>query len=60
MEKRFSLAGWLLFMVCAGFFIASAVKSGDTWYLIGSLIFLGACVIFIIPLITGRSRSKDR
>jgi len=52
-EKRFNLWGWLLFVVCAGFFIASAVTSGDVLYLIGGIIFLLACIVFIIPLVTG-------
>ena len=59
MDNRFALAGWILFVVCAGFFIVSAARSGDAWYLTGSLIFLAACIIFIIPLITGKSKSKD-
>jgi hypothetical protein len=41
--------GWFLFLVCSIFFIASAVLSGDTLYLIGSIVFLFACLVFIIP-----------
>jgi hypothetical protein len=58
-EKRFNLAGWLLFVVCAGFFIASAVISGDVLYLIGGIIFLLACIVFIIPLVTGGDQNDD-
>ncbi len=50
-ERKFHLWGWLLFLVCAGFFIASAVSNGDTLGLIGSIIFLVGCVVFIIPLL---------
>jgi len=52
MEQKFNLSGWILFIVCAGFFIASALKAGDIWYLIGSIIFLIGCILFIIPLIS--------
>ncbi|MFC2025240.1 cytochrome oxidase subunit III [Chloroflexota bacterium] len=54
MEQKSSLIGWLLFVVCAGFFITSAIKESDIWYLIGSIIFLGGCIVFIIPLIRRR------
>jgi hypothetical protein len=52
-EKKYNLWGWILFMVCAGFFIASALQNGDVLYLIGSIVFLLACIVFIIPLVTG-------
>ena len=47
--RIFSLLGWFLFLLCSIFFIASAVLSGDTLYLIGSIVFLFACLVFIIP-----------
>ncbi len=50
-ERRFNLWGWLLFVVCAAFFIASAVISGDMLYLIGSIVFLIACLLFLFPMI---------
>jgi hypothetical protein len=53
-ERRFQLWGWILFVVCAGFFIASAVDSGSTLGIIGSVVFLLACAVFIAPLVTGR------
>ena len=49
-DIKYHLAGWILFIVCAGFFIASSVKNGDWLTLVASIIFLMACVIFIIPL----------
>ena len=57
-ERRFQLWGWILFIVCAGFFIASAIHNHDALYLIGSIIFLVACIVFIIPLVTGRTGRK--
>lgn len=58
-EKRFHLWGWILFVVCAGFFIASAVRGGSILGVIGSVIFLVACVVFIVPLVKVRNRDKD-
>jgi hypothetical protein len=52
-ERKYTLWGWILFVVCAGFFIASALKNGDMLYLIGSIVFLLACIVFIIPLVSG-------
>jgi len=57
-EKQYNLWGWLLFLVCAVFFIASAIVSGDILYLIGSIIFLVACIVFIIPLVVDRGRDE--
>ncbi|MFC2020273.1 cytochrome oxidase subunit III [Chloroflexota bacterium] len=59
MEHKFNLAGWILFVVCAGFFIISAIKAGDIWYLIGSVIFLSGCILFIIPLVIRSSETKN-
>ena len=60
-ERRFQLWGWILFIVCAGFFIASAIHNRDALYLIGSIVFLVACVVFISPLVTeGRGRKPGR
>ncbi len=56
-ERRFQLWGWILFIVCAGFFIVSAIHNRDVPYLIGSVVFLAACIVFIIPLVTeGKAR----
>jgi predicted membrane channel-forming protein YqfA (hemolysin III family) len=50
-ERKFHLCGWILFLVCAGFFIASSVEDNNTLSLVGSIIFLFACVVFLIPLV---------
>jgi membrane protein DedA with SNARE-associated domain len=59
-EARFHLWGWLLFVVCAGFFIASSIESNDVLGLIGSIIFLIACVVFIVPLVIKKRQSEDK
>jgi uncharacterized membrane protein YhaH (DUF805 family) len=58
-ESKFNLWGWLLFIVCAIFFIASATINGDILYLIGSIVFLFACLIFILPLVIKRIKDED-
>ena len=58
-EARFHLWGWLLFVVCAGFFIASSIENNDMLGLIGSVIFLIACVVFIIPLVIKKNQAGD-
>lgn len=58
-ESNFNLWGWLLFLICAIFFIASAVINGDILYLIGSIVFLFACLIFILPLVIKRNKDED-
>jgi hypothetical protein len=51
-RMRIQLWGWILFVVCAGFFIASSLRNGDTLSLAGSIIFLIACILFIIPILS--------
>ena len=49
-EKRFHLAGWLLFLVCAIFFIAQSLTDNNLLGLSGSIVFFAGCVAFLIPL----------
>ena len=58
-EAKFQLWGWVLFILCAGFFIASSIKNKDTFSLIASFIFLIACVVFIIPLLAKQDTKKE-
>ena len=50
-ERKFQLSGWILFLLCSGFFIGSAIKANDILVLAGSIIFLGGCIVFIIPMV---------
>jgi uncharacterized membrane protein YhhN len=50
-EKRYHLAGWLLFLVCAIFFIAQNLTDNNILGLSGSVIFLAGCIAFLIPLV---------
>ncbi|BBO81791.1 hypothetical protein DSCO28_23570 [Desulfosarcina ovata subsp. sediminis] len=51
MTTKQQLIGWLLFVICAFFFIAASIKNRDLLTLIGSIIFLVSCLFFLIPLI---------
>ncbi|WP_084071610.1 DUF3784 domain-containing protein, partial [Desulfocicer vacuolatum] len=50
-ENKQHFVGWMLFVLCAVFFIASSIKNRDVLTLIGSIFFLVSCVFFIIPLV---------
>ncbi|MBT4289193.1 MAG: hypothetical protein HOD92_17850 [Deltaproteobacteria bacterium] len=50
-ELIYHLVGWILFIICAFFFLASSWQSRDTLTFIGSVLFLIACFAFVIPLI---------
>jgi hypothetical protein len=50
-HKKYQLLGWWLFVFCAVLFIASSLKNGDRLALAGSIIFLAACIVFMIPLL---------
>lgn len=45
------LVGWFLFIVCSICYLASAVAHRDTLTILGSVIFLIACIVFLIPLV---------
>nr|WP_319576717.1 hypothetical protein [uncultured Desulfobacter sp.] len=46
------IVGWVLFVLCALFFLGSGLKNKDMLTIIGSLLFLIACFVFIYPLLT--------
>jgi len=51
-QNRFQLLGWVLFVFSALFFISSSLRAGDLVSLIGGLLFLFACFVFLIPLVS--------
>lgn len=60
-EDILHLIGWILFVLCAIFFIASSLKNQDTLTLIGSVLFLLSCIVFIVPLVRKiKSYNRDR
>jgi len=58
-ENKQQLIGWILFVLCAIFFIASSLKNRDTLTFIGSVLFLISCIVFIIPLASKMKNSED-
>ena len=51
LETKYHFIGWILFVICAVFFIAASLKDKEVLTLIGSIIFLIACIVFLIPLV---------
>ena len=54
-QWRCQVAGWLLFIVSALFFLFGAWRDGDWIGLLASGAFLIACFVFLAPLVAGRS-----
>jgi cell division protein FtsW (lipid II flippase) len=57
--NRQTIFGWVLFVVCALFFMAAAWKNRDLLTFLGSVIFLVACLVFLVPLVRSAARSHD-
>jgi hypothetical protein len=55
-SMKWILAGWLLFIVSALFFIASAWRAGDMLALCGGVFFLIACFSFLVPIMQRENR----
>jgi hypothetical protein len=56
-DHRYQIAGWVLFILSAIGFTISSWRSGDPAALIGALLFLVACFVFLVPLLR-EPRSK--
>ncbi len=51
-DRNLILLGWILFIVSAlGFIVASW---GDFWGMFGSIFFLLACFVFLIPALRSK------
>jgi hypothetical protein len=46
---RLHRLGWILFLVSAVLFAVQGWQSGDWLVVAGSLVFGGACVLFLLP-----------
>jgi len=58
-DNRYPLIGWILFVICAVLFIASSLKNHDTLAFMGSVVFLIACFVFLIPIFRTLKATKD-
>lgn len=52
--RRHEVVGWTLFVLCAITYLAAGVRDGDALVVVGSAIFLGACVVFLLPVVRDR------
>ena len=59
-ESKFSLVGWMLFVISALWFIAASVRAGDTVSLLGGVFFLLGCIVFLIPYALRMRASSSR
>ena len=48
MDGRQELWGWLLLLLCSLLFLAAAIRDGDLLIAVASLVFLFACVLFLL------------
>lgn len=46
-DHKINLLGWVLFVVSAAGFIIASI--GNFWAMFGSVFFLLACLVFMIP-----------
>ena len=51
-RHRYQLWGWILFIGSAIFFMASSIRANDPVSLIGGALFLVACFVFLVPLVS--------
>ena len=58
-DLKYQLLGWILFIVCAIFFITSSLINGDTLTFVGSVIFLIACMVFLMPLFRTMKKAEN-
>lgn len=49
--KGIQILGWALFILSALGFIVSGIRAGDSMALLGGVLFLAGCVVFLLPLL---------
>lgn len=47
--RRPELWGWVLFLLCAVAYTAAGIRDGDLLATAGSVLFLVACGLFLLP-----------
>ncbi|MDX1512410.1 MAG: hypothetical protein R3174_01590 [Gammaproteobacteria bacterium] len=58
-DRPGELVSWVLFLCSAIFFVVSALRSGDLPGLVGALLFLIACLVFLVPCARRALRRSD-
>ncbi len=50
-EQRSQMAGLVGFILAGLLFVATGVRSGDVLTIVGSVLWIASCVIWMIPLV---------
>ncbi|MBC2703634.1 hypothetical protein [Desulfobacula sp.] len=50
-ERKYQIWGWALFIVSSLFYGAASIRAGDLLGVLGSLFFLVACIVFLVPFL---------
>lgn len=56
---RYQIYGWILFVACALLFLAESIVGRQPLVFAGSIVFLLACLFFLIPLIQSVKKAKE-
>jgi len=51
MNPRLHLTGWLLFLLCGIIYLIASIRDGDLLMIAGTLCFIMAVAIFLLPVI---------
>ncbi len=51
LERNCQLIGWVLFIICSFFYLISGMRTEDQLIIWGSVLFLTACLVFMVPLV---------
>lgn len=57
--RAWTLTGWWLFVICAGFFIIASINARDPFALLGSLFFMAGNIAFLFPYYHRSTREDD-
>ena len=59
-DRTFILWGWALFIISALFFLIAGIRAGDWASIIGALFFLGANLLFLVPVLREKQGEEDK
>ena len=58
-EIKCQLGGWILFIASALFYGIASIRAGDLLGFMGSLFFLVACFVFLLPFVFQHRSGND-
>ena len=58
-KQQFEFAGWAVFVLSAICYTWAGIKAGDPLSITGSLLFLGACFLFLAPGFRQATRATE-